>query len=146
MTSGLTEQEIREIGAVCPRLYAAVGWGEGVIPNWDEFRSCCHSGAVLVPMGSGAPSPIPLETFIAGMEQQRSSGAVKDLSERELSNAVQGFGNLANVRSTFSATIDGVERRGVTYALLVRDQGPWVIISVAWENEGEDRPLPDEFA
>lgn len=146
MTTGLTEQEIRDIGAVCPRLYAAVGWSKGVVPKWDEFRSCCHPQAALVPMGSGAASPIPLETFIASMEEQRSSGAVSELSEHELSNAVQGFGNLANVRSTFSATINGAERRGVTYALLVRDQGRWMIISAAWENEGENRPLPDEFA
>jgi hypothetical protein len=145
MADGLSEQDILEIRSVCPRLYDAVGWGEDRTPNWEEFRRCCHMEAVLVPMGSGAASPIPLETFIEGMEQQRTSGALIALSERELGNSVQGFGNLASVRSTFSATIDGVERRGVTFALLVREDGRWVIISVAWENERDDRPLPADF-
>jgi hypothetical protein len=145
MSNKLSQTDIEEIGAVCPRLYEAVGWDDGKTPDWEAFRACCHPGAILVPMGSGAAAPIPLETFIAGMEQQRTSGAVTDLSEIEIGRAVQGYANLANVRSTFVARINGSERRGVTFAHLVRDGGRWVIIAVAWENEREDDALPGDF-
>jgi hypothetical protein len=145
MSAGLSDSDIAEIAALCPRLYEAVGWGEQKSPDWDEFRRCCHDQATLVPMGSGEANPIALEAFIEGMEQQRSSGAVSQLSETELANSVEGFGNLANVRSTFVASIDGQERRGVTYGLMVRQSGRWVILSVAWENESEERALPAEY-
>ena len=145
MGAQLSDTDITDIAALCPRLYEAVGWDEQSEPNWDEFRRCCHGQATLVPMGSGEANPIPLEAFIEGMEGQRSSGAVKQLSESELANAVEGFGNLANVRSTFVATIDGQSRRGVTYALIVREAGRWVILSVAWENETEEGTLPAKF-
>lgn len=138
----LTTLDIEAIGNVCPRLYAAVGWGPDKVPNWEAFRSCCHSQAVLVPMGSGAATPIPLEAFIAGMEQQRTSGALTELSEIEIGRATEGYGNLASVRSTFVATIDGVARRGVTFAHLVRDEERWVILCAAWENEREHESLP----
>ena len=145
MSGNLSQGELAEIGSVCPRLYEAVGWDGGQAPDWDAFRACCHPGALLVPMGSGAAAPVGVETFIAGMEEQRTSGAVGELREVELGHSVQAYGNLANVRSTFLATIDGVERRGVTFAHLVRDGGRWVIVAVAWENESEERPLPGEF-
>jgi hypothetical protein len=138
----LSETDRDEIAALCPRLYAAVGWNPGRAPDWDAFRACCHAQAVLVPMGSGTASPIPLETFIAGMEGQRTSGGLATLSEVEIGNAVQGYGNLASVRSTFVATIDGVARRGVTFAHVVREEGRWVILTAIWENEREDAPLP----
>lgn len=145
MGARLSQTDIADIAALCPRLYEAVGWNEQRLPNWDEFRRCCHDQATLVPMGSGEANPIPLESFIEGMEGQRSSGALRQLSEIELGNAVEGFGNLASVRSTFEATIDGQSRRGVTYALIVRQAGRWVILSVAWENETEEGTLPAEY-
>ena len=138
----LSESDRGEIAALCPRLYAAVGWSPGQAPDWDTFRACCHDQAVLVPMGSGTASPIPLETFIAGMEGQRTSGGLTALSEVEIGNAVEGYGNLASVRSSFIATIDGAARRGVTFSHIVREEGRWVILTAIWENEREDAPLP----
>ena len=145
MTAGLSNQDVAEIAALCPRLYEAVGWNEERVPDWDEFRRCCHDQATLIPMGSGEATPIPLETFIAGMEEQRTSGALARLSESELANSVEGFGNLASVRSTFVASIDGQDRRGVTYARMVRQSGRWAILRVAWENETDERALPAEY-
>jgi hypothetical protein len=138
----LTERDLAEIGAVCPRLYGAVGWGAGKAPDWDVFRRCCHRQAVLVPMGGGAAAPIPLDSFIAGMEEQRRSGAIATFDEIELGHEIQGYGHLASVRSSFVATIDGVARRGVTFAHLVREGDGWVILNAAWENEREEQPLP----
>lgn len=145
MGGRLTAEDIEAIGAVCPRLYASVGWGEGKAPDWEAFRACCHPDILLVPMGTGAAAPLGLEAFIGGMEGQRTSGALRELEEIEIARAVTGYGNLASVRSTFVARIDGNERRGVTFAHLVRDGERWVIIATAWENEQEGEPLPTEL-
>jgi hypothetical protein len=125
-----------------PRLYEAVGWGEGRSPDWDGFRACCHPQCLLVPMGTGTPAPLAVEKFIEGMEAQRTSGALASLREWEIGNAVVGYGDLATVRSTFVAEIAGVERRGVTFATLARDGDAWLILSASWENERDEEPLP----
>jgi hypothetical protein len=143
--ANLNQDDIQEIGNVCPRLYEAVGWGSEKEPDWDAFRDCCHPDILLVPMGSGAATPTALEPFIAGMEAQRTSGAVQELREVEIGRDVTGYGNLASVRSSFIAIINGEERRGVTFAHLVRLDGRWRIIATAWENEREDDPLPSDF-
>lgn len=141
----LTKDDIAEIGALCPRLYGAVGWDADTAPDWERFRQCCHPQALLVPMGSGTAAPIPLDAFIAGMDEQRRSGAIATFGEIELGHAVDGYGNVASVRSSFVATIDGVARRGVTFAHLVREGGRWRILNAIWENEREDAPLPDHL-
>jgi hypothetical protein len=145
MNARLSAADIEAIGSLCPRLYEAVGWDAGKAPDWAAFRACCHPDILIVPMGSGAAAPIGLEAFIAGMEGQRTSGTVSELSEVETSRHVEGYANLASVRSTFVATINGIERRGVTFAHLVREGGRWMIVATAWENEREGEPLPAEL-
>lgn len=138
--------DTEDIAAVLPRLYAAVEWNAERAPDWGAFRACCHPQVLFVPMGSGAATPIGLEPFIAGMEAQRGSGAVGALREVETSRAVEGYANLASVRSSFTAVIDGAERRGVTFAHLVREEdGRWLIVAAAWENERDGEPLPGTF-
>lgn len=146
MIGGVSDADLDEILGLLPRLYEAVGWNEDRQPDWKTFRGCCHSQAVLVPLGNGTASPMPVETFIGGMEAQRTSGALKRLSEREISRHVEAFGNLANVRSGFVASIEGVERRGVTFAHIVREGGRWQILTAVWENENDERPLPANFS
>jgi hypothetical protein len=142
----LSSTDIEQIAAVLPRLYAAVEWNAERAPDWAAFRDCCHPQVLFVPMGSGVATPIALEPFVAGMEEQRGSGAVQTLREVETSCAVEGYANLASVRSTFTAMIDGAERRGVTFAHLVREQdGRWLIVAAAWENEQDGEPLPGLF-
>jgi hypothetical protein len=134
-----------EILSLLPALYDAVGWDEEKAPDWGRFRLCCHSSAVLVPMGGGAATPMSLDAFIAGMEEQRTSGALGSLSEREIANEATVYGNLAAVRSTFVASIEGADRRGVTFATIVREQGRWLILTAAWENEDPEQPLPNHL-
>jgi hypothetical protein len=86
-----------------------------------------------------------LDAFIAGMEEQRTSGALGSLSEREIANEATVYGNLAAVRSTFVASIEGADRRGVTFATIVREQGRWLILTAAWENEDPEQPLPNHL-
>ena len=39
----------------------------------------------------------------------------------------------------------GIDRRGVTFAHLVREEGRWLILAAAWENEREGAPLPADL-
>ena len=139
---GISEVDVRELLAICPRLYEAVGWHAGKQPDWATFRSCFHPDAILAPMSGGAATVIEVETFIQGMHAQLAAGELKTFSERELANHVEAFANIASVRSTFVASMNGVERQGVTFAQMVRHSGRWVILSVVWDNESPGTPVP----
>ncbi|MDT9599142.1 nuclear transport factor 2 family protein [Sphingosinicella rhizophila] len=146
MRGGITDQDLEEILALCPRLYAAVGWNADKAPDWETFRACCHSQAILAPLSAGAAATIAIEDFIAAMEAQRASGELEDFREDELGRHVEAFGNVASVRSAFVAAMNGAERRGVTFAQIVRHEGRWVILSAIWDNETDEIKLPADLA
>ncbi|QIB66461.1 hypothetical protein [Kineobactrum salinum] len=145
MNTGITDDDLKAIKALCPRLYAAVGWGAGTLPDWQAFRACCHPQAVLAPLSSGSASTIGVESFVAAMEEQRASGTLTDFSETELANSVEAFGNVASVRSSFVTVLNGEQRRGVTFAQIVRHDNNWLILSAIWDNESETLQLPADF-
>ena len=142
MPGGITDNDLEAIGALCPRLYTAVGWNAGKAPDWDVFRACCHPEATLAALSSGAASPIRVETFVAAMNEQRASGTLTDFSETEIARHVEAFGNVAGVRSSFVAVMNGETRRGVTFAQIIRHEGRWVILSAIWDNETDEKILP----
>jgi hypothetical protein len=142
MANSVSEASESGAAGVLPLLYESVGWGDGRSPDWDTFRACCHPLCMLAPMGSGTAAPVNVEQFIEGMEAQRTSGALERLREWETASSIDGYGNLASVRSKFVADIAGSERRGVTYALLAREGDKWLILSASWENERDEEPLP----
>ncbi|MBY8824241.1 hypothetical protein [Sphingomonas colocasiae] len=146
MRGGITDSDLTEILALCPRLYAAVGWNAAQAPDWETFRACCHPQAILAPLSAGAAATIAIEDFIGAMTAQRASGELVDFNEVELGRHVEAFGNVAGVRSSFAAVMNGVERRGVTFAQIVRHEGRWLILSAIWDNEAEDRPVPADLA
>ncbi len=76
------------------------------------------------------------------MQGQISGGELNSFSERELSHHIEAFGNIANVRSSFVAAMNGVERKGVTFAQMVRHAGRWLIWSAIWDNESADAAVP----
>lgn len=142
MPGSITDADLEDILALCPRLYGAVGWNAGKAPDWDTFRACCHPDATLAALSSGAASPIAVETFVAAMNAQRAAGALADFSEIEIARHVEAFGNVAGVRSSFIAEMNGEKRRGVTFAHIVRHEGRWVILSAIWDNEGDEKSMP----
>jgi hypothetical protein len=146
MRGGISDGDLDEILALCPRLYQAVGWDEHKAPDWDVFRACCHPQAILAPVSSGAASTIAIEDFITGMTAQRASGDLTDFSEVELGRHVEAFGNVASVRSAFVAVMNGEERRGVTFAQIVRHDGRWLILSAIWDNETDSNTVPADLA
>jgi len=146
MRGGISDHDLDEILALCPRLYEAVGWNTQKAPDWETFRACCHPQAILAPLSSGAVGTIAIEDFITGMTAQRASGELKDFSEVELGRHVEAFGNGASVRSAFVAVMNGAERRGVTFAQIVRHEGNWLILSAIWDNESDSVTVPADLA
>ncbi|MBB4633031.1 hypothetical protein [Sphingosinicella soli] len=142
MSGDITNTDLDEILALCPRLYDAVGWNAEKAPDWDTFRACCHPDATLAALSSGAASPIAVEAFVAAMDAQRQSGALADFSEIEIARHVEAFGNVAGVRSSFIAKMNGETRKGVTFAHIVRHEGRWVILGAIWDNEADGKTLP----
>jgi len=136
------ESRIRQI---VEKMFTAISWTETRPPDFDTFSQAVRKDAVLVPAARPA-SPTTIDTFVARMSGQHRSGAMKTFDERAHKTIVKVFGNLAVAIGSYEAQIDGGPiGRGANGFLLIRNDDDWQIAAMAWDSEGEGKPLPAEL-
>jgi hypothetical protein len=68
--------------------------------------------------------------------------------EREIGRSVDHFGNIAQVFSSYASFRDGEEEpfmRGINSIQLIDLGSRWAIVSIFWDSERPDNPIPDEY-
>jgi len=69
-------------------------------------------------------------------------------SEREIARTSQEFGNIMQVFSTYQSHRDSTDThpgRGINSIQLFDDGTRWWVVSVLWDNERPDKPIPAVF-
>jgi hypothetical protein len=66
--------------------------------------------------------------------------------ERGVRRSEESFGSVAHVFSTYESRLGSPEAapfaRGVNSIQMVRDRNGWAIVSLTWDAETPERPLP----
>lgn len=128
--------------AMIRSLYEALNWGPDKAPGWDAFKACFHETARLYP--SARPmEALSVDAFVERMDAQRQSGNLASFSETMLGEDVLVFGNVAVAFSAYETLMnDGDTSRGLNAFHLAHDGNEWKVLSLAWDNESADLPLP----
>jgi hypothetical protein len=69
--------------------------------------------------------------------------------ESAIANRVQTFGNIAQVFSAYESRHAPGEKpfqRGINSIQMLNDGKRWWVLSILWDEERPDNPLPKEFA
>ena len=141
--------DVATIDAIITASYDVISGPAGE-RDWDRERSLFHPDSRHMPTrpngrGGHDVDVQGVEDFIA------SASAFFDRSgfyEYEIARATQRFGDIAHVFSTYawSTEADGpVMGRGINSFQLVWDGSRWWIVSVFWQQESGDHPIPDEY-
>jgi len=135
------EAEIRSlIGA----HFEAMRWGPDSEPDWDRFRSDFLPGAVLL----GAARPVTgrsLDVFIERMETVARAN-LKSFEEHTRGMKILRFGNVAVVLAMSELLENGEDvNHDISGYLLVKSHGRWSIAAHAWDQAGDDKPVPDDL-
>lgn len=135
-------------------LYNAISGPEGVERDWDRVRSL-FDPRVRFLIGRWLADPNnprdvvfewDLESFIAeGREEWLRNG----FWETELSERTEVYGNVAHVMSSYVSCVESPDAeavgRGINSFQLLRHNARWRIVSVAWDIETPETPIPDDF-
>jgi hypothetical protein len=116
----------------------------------DRFRSLFIPGARLMPTaGSGnAPRVIRVLTVEDYVRQASSGQPRHGFSEREIARTSEAFGNIVQAFSTYETHRDSTDTkpiRGINSIQLFNDGSRWWVVSVLWDAERPDKPIPAEF-
>ena len=135
--------------AIVKAMYETIS-GPAGSRNWYRLRSLYLPGARLIPigkrvMGEGGLKVLSVDEWI---EEATPLLEETDFYEKEIMSHHDRFGNMMQVFSTYEASesADGPPMaRGINSFHLLFHENRWWIVTVMWDNESKENPLPEEF-
>jgi hypothetical protein len=142
--------DVASIDAILTALYDVISGPVGQQRDWDRFRSLFLPGAMLVPTQRAADGRFVHRTMTPEDYAEMSGPSLTQTGfrEHEIARVEERYGNIAHAFSTYEAFRgDETESfmRGINSIQLWNDGSRWWILSVFWEAERPDNPLPAKY-
>lgn len=142
-------EDVESPDAIIKAMYNTISGPAGK-RNWYRERSLFLDGARLIPIGNRIHKESGLEVMSLEewIEDAEPFLAENDFYEVEIMRTMNRFGNLVQAFSTYEArnTEDGEPiARGINSIQLLHKDDRWWIVTVMWDNETKDNPIPEEF-
>lgn len=142
-------EDVATPDAIIKAMYDTISGPAGK-RNWQRERSLFLPGARLIPIGKrvhgeGGLRVMTLEEWI---EDVKPFFEENDFWETEIVRHSDRFGNMIQAFSTYEARNTKVGppmARGINSIQLLWHEKRWWIVSVMWDNESKDNPIPGEF-
>jgi hypothetical protein len=137
-------------------LYEGVSHGESSEPDWHRLEPLFVPGARLMPPrhpGDASWKALSFDEFReavrAGIATRRQDGKPTGFFEREIGRETNAYGDLTTVLSAYEARFRRDDEkpflRGVNAIQIVAEGNRWAILSLAWDTEGPDNPIPERL-
>ncbi|MBU1385085.1 MAG: hypothetical protein KKG14_09155 [Alphaproteobacteria bacterium] len=137
--------------AIVTALYDVISGDAGVARDWDRFRSLFHPTARLIPSGVN-PQGVGVARALTPEDYITRSGPVLErdgFHEREIARREERFGHIAHVWSTYDSVRSLSDAapfmRGINSIQLFNDGSRWWVISVYWQAETPEAPIPADY-
>lgn len=153
MSQPADPRDVESIDAIIAAAYDVISGPAGKKRDWDRERSLFYPGARLIPTASVPgrndvdlePQVLDVESYIARVEPLLQKG----FYEREVARRTEQFGRIAHVWSTYESRHDPNDprpfMRGINSIQLFNDGGRWWIVSIYWQQEGPEHPVPEKY-
>jgi hypothetical protein len=142
-------EDVSSPDAIIKAMYEIISGPAGK-RNWSRLRSLYLPGARLIPTGKRVHTEGELRVMTPNewIEDVRDYFAENSFYETELVRHTDRFGKIVQAFSTYVAKNDlegPVIARGINSIQLLFHEKRWWIVTVFWDNESKDNPLPEEF-
>ena len=144
--------DVASVDAIMKAVYEVISGDAGVPRDWDRFRSLFHKDARLIPSGKNAQTGVFGARAMTPDEYvtRATPGFAKDgFHERELARHTDIYGNIAQVFSTYHAFRKSTDKdpflRGINSFQLMNDGKRWWVMTIYWQAETPDVPIPKQF-
>jgi hypothetical protein len=113
--------------------------------DWERFRKLFHPKAQMgaySPGQNGQPDQLVLFSPDNYIKRNGPRFEKMEFYEKELGRQTQQFGKLWQILSSYEWHSGELRQRGVNALMLVKDQNQWLIMSIIWETESKESPIP----
>ena len=156
LAPGLSAQEadpadVSSIDAIVAAVYDVISGSAGEARDWDRWRSLFIPEARLIPVGRAADGSVR-RNVITPEEYATRSGPVLERDgffEVEVGRVTEEFGQIAHLFSTYESRRrpDDAQpfARGINSFQLMNDGTRWWVVTVMWDSERADNPIPERY-
>ena len=144
-------KDVGSLDAIMIAVYDVISGPAGANRDWDRFRSLFHKDARLIPTGKNPQTGvISARVFTPDEYITRSAPlfAKEGFFETEKARRVDLYGNIAHVFSTYESRHSPTDKpfaRGINSIQLVNDGKRWWVLSIFWQSETPDNPIPKQY-
>jgi hypothetical protein len=143
-------EDVKSLDAIMRAIYEVTSGPAGG-RDWKRFRSIFLPQARFTQTGKG-PDGMTFVISWSVDEFIRDAGEVfskQAFYENAIVNRSESYGNMAQVFSSYESRHAPGEKpfeRGINSIQVLNDGKRWWVISIAWDSERPDNPLPARFA
>jgi hypothetical protein len=154
-TRNVDPVDVASIDAIITAAYDSISGPPGK-RDWDRERSLFIPGARLIPttknagetslVGEIAPHMLDIDGFI---ERVRDYVEKNGFYEKEIARRTEQFDQIAHVWSTYESRHKANDpepfMRGINSIQLFYDGSRWWILSIYWQHESVEHPIPEKY-
>jgi len=132
-------------------LYRVISGGAGMKRDWELFRSLFYANARLMPtVADTTTKGFALRTLSPDDYVKMSAVRLEQgFFEREIFRKAEQYGHIYHAFSTYEARQNATDAqpfmRGINSIQLMHDGKRWWIVSILWDMERKDTPLPSQY-
>jgi len=146
--------DVESIDAIIAAAYDVISGPAGKKRDWNRERSLYYPDARLIPTASVPgrndvdlePQLLDVEAYIERVERLLGKAG---FYEKEIARRTEQFGRIAHVWSTYESRHDPSDpepfMRGINSIQLFNDGKRWWIVSIYWQHESAQHPLPEQY-
>ena len=146
--------DVESIDGIIAAIYDVISGPAGQKRDWERERSLFIPGARLIPTATVpgktdvdlTPLVLDIEGYIARVEPLLEK---EGFYEREIARRVEQFGRIAHVWSMYESRHNPNDAepfiRGINSIQLFNDGNRWWILSIYWQHESSQHPLPEKY-
>jgi hypothetical protein len=137
--------------AILAACYDVISGPAGQKRDWDRFRSLFLPGARLVPSGAKKDGSFYAQVVTPDdyVKLADSYFEKNGFAENEIFRNSERFGNIMQIFSTYASRHDAKDpepfERGINSFQLFYDGTRWWIVTIYWQGETKEAPIPKEF-
>lgn len=137
--------DVSEIDQLIKALYDVISGPAGP-RDWARFRSLFHADAFMAAFNAKRE----LRKFSPAQYVQNNGPFFmqNSFNEKEIGRKVNQFGNVAQVFTSYeftAGTNPPLNKRGINSIELIKEKGRWFIMSITWDEESKDQPIPAAY-
>jgi len=149
--SGPRAGDVKSMDAIIAALYEVISGPAGQQRDWDRMRNLFVPGARLIP-AVYRPDSVPTLRQLTLEDYITRAGPMLEKNgffETETARQVDQYGGVVQAFSTYESRHKAEDVapfvRGINSIQLFNDGQRWWVVTVFWEAERPDNPIPEKY-